>query len=70
MQFSVIQEHLARGLAVVGHGVASRNTLPILSNVYLGTEEGGVRLVATNLEIAITHWVPAKVGEKIGRAHV
>lgn len=64
MQFSVIQEHLARGLAVVGHGVASRNTLPILSNVYIGTEEGGIRLVATNLEIAITHWVPAKVGEK------
>ena len=64
MKFSVIQEHLARGLAVVGHGVASRNTLPILSNVYLGTEEGGLRLVATNLEIAVTHWVPAKVEEK------
>ena len=56
--------HLARGLAVVGHAVATRNTLPILSNVYLGTEDGGLRLVATNLDIAITHWVPAKVEEK------
>jgi DNA polymerase-3 subunit beta len=55
MKLSVIQENLARGLAVVGHGVASRNTLPILSNVYLGTEDGGLRLVATNLEIAVTH---------------
>jgi DNA polymerase-3 subunit beta len=64
MKLSVIQENLARGLAVVGHGVASRNTLPILSNVYLGTEDGGLRLVATNLEIAVTHWVPAKIEEK------
>lgn len=64
MKFSVVQEHLARGLSVVGHGVASRNTLPILSNVYIGTEDGGLRLVATNLEIAVTHWVPAKIEEK------
>ena len=64
MRFSVLQEHLARGLAVVSHAVASRATLPILSNVYLSTEDGGLRLTATNLEIAITHWVPAKVEEK------
>jgi DNA polymerase-3 subunit beta len=64
MKLSAIQEHLARGLAIVGHAVATRNTLPILSNVYLGTEDGGLRLVATNLDIAITHWVPAKVEEK------
>ena len=64
MRFSVLQEHLARGLAVVSHAVASRATLPILSNVYLSTEDGGLRLTATNLEIAITHWIPAKVEEK------
>ena len=64
MKLSAIQDHLARGLAIVGHAVATRNTLPILSNVYLGTEDGGLRLVATNLDIAITHWVPAKVEEK------
>ena len=64
MRFSVLQDHLARGLAVVSHAVASRATLPILSNVYLSTEDGGLRLTATNLEIAITHWIPAKVEEK------
>ena len=64
MKVSVLQEHLARGLAVVGHAVAVRNTLPILSNVYLATEEGGLRLTATNLEIAITHWIPASITER------
>ena len=61
MKISAIQDHLARGLAIVGHAVATRNTLPILSNVYLGTEDGGLRLVATNLDIAITHWVQRRL---------
>ena len=46
MKLSVIQDHLARGLAVVGHAVAVRNALPILSNVYLGTEDGGLCILA------------------------
>ena len=62
MKISVMQEHLARGLAVVGHVAGARaGTNPILSNVYLATENGGLQLTATNLEIAVVHWVPTKV---------
>ena len=61
MNLSVIQENLARGLSVVSHAVAGRSTLPVLSNVLLRTEDAGLKLTATNLEIGITCWVPGKI---------
>jgi DNA polymerase-3 subunit beta len=42
--------------------------LPILSNVLLATDGGRLRLSATNLEIAITCWLGAKVEEEGGIA--
>jgi len=61
MKLSVMQENLARGLGIVSRAVASRATLPVLANVLLRTEDGGLKLTATNLEIGITCWVPGKV---------
>ena len=61
MKLSVISENLARGLAVVSHAVSSRSTLPVLANVLLRTEDAGLKLTATNLEIGITYWVPGKI---------
>ncbi|MGZ8501900.1 MAG: DNA polymerase III subunit beta [Candidatus Limnocylindrales bacterium] len=58
---SVMQENLARGLSVVSRAVSSRSTLPVLSNVLIRTEDAGLKLTATNLEIGITYWVPAKI---------
>ena len=57
------QQDLAKGLSTVSHAVSSRSTLPILSNLLVVTEEGRLRLSATNLEIGITCWVPAEVQE-------
>ncbi len=64
MRLSCLQENLARGLAIVGRAVATRTTLPITQNVLLVAEEGRLKLSATNLEIAITTWVGAKVDEE------
>ena len=61
MKLSVMQENLARGLAVVSRAVSSRSTLPVLANVLLKTEDAGLKLTATNLEIGITYWVPGKI---------
>lgn len=63
MKVSCPQENLARGLAVVNRAVANRSTLPILSNILLETEEGRLKLSATNLEIGINCWIGAKVEE-------
>jgi DNA polymerase III subunit beta len=64
MNVSVMQEHLARGLGVVGRAVSSRATLPVLANVLLKTENAGLKLTATNLEIGINCWVPGKVTDE------
>ncbi len=61
MKVSCMQENLARGLSVVGRAVATRSTLPVLSNIMLSTEESRLKLSATNLEIGINCWVGAKV---------
>jgi DNA polymerase-3 subunit beta len=63
MKLSVSQETLARALATVGRAVATRSPLPVTSNVLLATEEGRLKLAATNLDIAITCWATAKVEE-------
>jgi DNA polymerase-3 subunit beta len=56
-----MQENLARGLQIVSRAVSARSTLPVLNNVLLRTEDGGLKLTATNLEIGITYWVPGKI---------
>ncbi len=63
MQLSCLQENLSRGLTVVGRAVATRATLPITSNVHISTDQGRLKLVATNLEVAITTWIGADVQE-------
>src|SRR2546428_13545189 len=61
VKLSVMQENLARGLSVVSRAVSTRSTLPVLANVLLRTEDAGLKLPATNLEIGITYWVPGKI---------
>lgn len=64
MRISCVQENLAKGLAIVGRAVATRSTLPVLSNVLLQTDQSRLKLAATNLEIGITCWVGAMVEEE------
>ncbi len=64
MKLSCLQENLNRGLSVVGRAVATRTTLPITNNVLLATDQSRLKLVATNLEMAISCWIGAKVEEE------
>jgi DNA polymerase-3 subunit beta len=64
MKVSCLQENLARGLSTVARAVAPRSTLPVLGNVLIATEDGRLRLSATNLELGITYWIGAKVLEE------
>ena len=61
MKLSLMQENLARGLSLVSRAVSTRASLPVLTNVLLRTQDGGLRLTATNLEIGISAWVPGKI---------
>ena len=64
MRLTCLQDNLNRGLSVVGRAVATRTTLPITGNVLLATDQSRLKLAATNLEMAITCWVGAKVEEE------
>ena len=61
MKLSCLQENLNKGLGIIGRAVASRTTLPITQNVLISTDESQLKLAATNLEIAITCWIGAKI---------
>lgn len=64
MKISVLQENLAHGLNIVSRAVSPRSTLPVLANVLVATDEGRLRLSATNLEMGITCWIGAKIQEE------
>ena len=64
MKVSVLQENLAHGLSIVARAVSPRSTLPVLANVLIATDEGRLRLSATNLELGITCWIGAKIADE------
>jgi DNA polymerase III subunit beta len=64
MKVTVLQESLAHGLSLVSRAVSPRSTLPVLSNVLVATDEGRLRLSATNLELGITCWIGAKIEQE------
>ncbi|HEY3477040.1 MAG TPA: DNA polymerase III subunit beta [Anaerolineales bacterium] len=64
MKVTVLQENLARGLSVVAKAVSPRSTLPVLANILIASDEGRLRLSATNLEMGITCWISARIDEE------
>src|SRR5512143_3155190 len=64
MKATVLQENLAHGLSIVSRAVSSRSTLPVLSNILIASDEGRIRLSATNLELGITCWIPARIEQE------
>ncbi|MBM3205576.1 DNA polymerase III subunit beta [Candidatus Shapirobacteria bacterium] len=65
MKASVLQENLTRGLNTISRFITPRPQLPILNNVLVKTDQGRIKLSATNLETGINFWLGAKV-EKEG----
>jgi DNA polymerase-3 subunit beta len=61
MRIRCQQDHLTKGLAIVGRAVGTRTTLPVLTNVLLASDGSRLKLAGTNLEIGITTWIPATV---------
>jgi DNA polymerase III subunit beta len=64
MKLNVSQQQFAHGLGIVSRAVSSRSTLPVLSNILLATDDGRLRLSATNLELGITTWIGAQVEDE------
>jgi DNA polymerase-3 subunit beta len=64
MKLTVSQAQLAHGLGIVSRAVSPRSTLPVLNNILIATDEGRLRISATNLELGITCWIGAQIEEE------
>lgn len=64
MHIICTQKNLNQGISVVEKIVGRNTTLPILNNILLKTEKGGLKLSSTNLEIGINCWIRAQIKEK------
>ncbi|HET9850422.1 MAG TPA: DNA polymerase III subunit beta [Candidatus Saccharimonadales bacterium] len=63
MKLQVTQENLAKALNSVARVAVNRGTLPILSNILLKAENNRLSIAATNLDIAISHFIGSKIDE-------
>jgi DNA polymerase III subunit beta len=66
MKIICTQENLRNGLQQVSRIVGSSQTLPILNNVLLQTENGLLKISATNLEMGISTSVRCKIEQDGG----
>ena len=69
MKLSVDRSELWRGVTTVLDAVASKPAQPVLSNILLEAEDGGLKLAATNLDMSIRTQVKAAV-DRTGRVTV
>lgn len=64
MKIAVLQEQLIQALNHAGKAVASRSTLPILSNVLIETVSNSrLKVVGNNFETGIEAFIPCQVHE-------
>jgi len=61
MKVHVKQQQLAHCVSMVSRAVSPRSTLPVLANIMVKTDDGRLRLSATNLELGITSWIGARI---------
>ncbi|MBD3617215.1 MAG: DNA polymerase III subunit beta [Gracilimonas sp.] len=63
MKFSVSSNELNKGLSAVIGAVPSKATLPILETILFESEDGKLKLTATDLEISIIEYIDADIEE-------
>ena len=63
MKITINQKNLKRALGLVEKIVSRNHSLPILNNVLIKTDNGRLRISATNLEIGINCTIGAKIDE-------
>lgn len=64
MKLIIDREKLNRGLQIVSKIIANRQSLPILGNILLVTENNLLKISATDLELGITAQIPGEISEQ------
>jgi len=61
LKCSLLRENLQKAIPAVSRLVSAKSALPVLQNILLRTENGRLKLAATDLEMGITYLVGAKI---------
>ena len=69
MKITVNQKNLKKALNLVEKVVSRNTSLPILNNILFKTENGRLKISATNLEIGVNYIIGAKI-EEVGQIAV
>ncbi len=64
MKINITKETFLEGIQIVSAGVSSRTTLPILHNFLLEAQDGKLKLVRPDMEMATVHYINAEVEEE------
>ena len=64
MKIIILKDNLKEGLNAVVRAVSENNNLPILKNILIKTFNNKIKIIATNLEIAISKIVSGKIIEE------
>ena len=64
MKFTTTKENMLYGISTVQKAISSKNTIPVLSGIYMKAENDHLRFAATDLELAIECKVPAQIIEE------
>lgn len=64
MKFTILQQDLMPTLQAIARSVGVRSQLPVLGNILLQTENGKLKLSATNLEIGVVKFINAEILEE------
>ena len=61
MEFKITRENFLDGLSKTQGVVEKKNTMPVLSNILLDADKNGLKISATDLEVALVCQTPAQV---------
>ncbi len=61
MKITISKEELSQGVQTIQSAMSSRTTLPILLNFLMETEDKKVKVVSTDLEMGVKHYIKADI---------
>ena len=59
MKINISREELVQGVQTIQYSLSSRTTLPILLNFLMETENNQVKVISTDLEMGVKHYIKA-----------
>lgn len=61
MKINISREELTQGVQTIQSALSNRTTLPILLNFLIETEDNKIKIISTDLEMGVKHYIKAEI---------